>query len=183
MSHPALVLFVRQRKGFCLVEIVLAFAVLAIALTGILALFPVALGAAADSGSETHAALIAQSLVSEIRTGKGSRRVIYSNIQSNPQESLVSGKNRTTTVDLKKAGDCDKHSLVFDGDGGPAGEISREAYNKGDPAGSFIATVDAVYKPAPKNITQLSITIEWPASAGADFRKRQVFVTWIAPDV
>ncbi|MDD5260471.1 MAG: hypothetical protein PHD76_01345 [Methylacidiphilales bacterium] len=183
MTHSTLLSVVRLRKGFCLVEIVLALAVLALALTGILALFPVALGAAADSGSETHAALIAQSLVSEIRAGRGSRRVIYSNIQTSPREPLGSGKNSTIMLDLKKSGDCDRHCLVFDGDGGPAGEIGPEAYNKGDSTGSYIVVVKAAYKPPPQNITQLGINIEWPAGARASCRKRQAFVTWIAPDV
>jgi prepilin-type N-terminal cleavage/methylation domain-containing protein len=56
----------RSRAGFSLIEIILAVAVIAFALTAILGLFPVAVGAATDSQRETQAALIARSILDQL---------------------------------------------------------------------------------------------------------------------
>ena len=57
----------RQRAAFSLIEIILAVAVIAFALTAILGMFPVAVGAATDSQRETQAALIARSIFDQLQ--------------------------------------------------------------------------------------------------------------------
>ncbi len=58
--------------GFSLIEIMLAVAIIAFALTGILGLFPVAVGAASESQHETQAALIARSIFEQLQASPGS---------------------------------------------------------------------------------------------------------------
>jgi len=57
----------RYRAAFSLIEIILAVAVIAFALTAILGMFPVAVGAATDSQRETQAALIARSIFDQLQ--------------------------------------------------------------------------------------------------------------------
>src|SRR4051812_25866472 len=56
-----------RKDGFSLVEVVLALGIVAFAVVAIMGMFPVALSSAKDSLSETHAAMIAQMVVGQIR--------------------------------------------------------------------------------------------------------------------
>jgi uncharacterized protein (TIGR02598 family) len=58
----------RLHRGFTLVEVILALAVMAIGLVGILGIFPVALNTARESKQETRIAQLAQTMFSDLRT-------------------------------------------------------------------------------------------------------------------
>ena len=54
-------------KGFSLVEVVLALGVAAVAFTAIMGLFPLGLDMSRETHEETQAALIAQSILGDLR--------------------------------------------------------------------------------------------------------------------
>ncbi|MBI1292129.1 prepilin-type N-terminal cleavage/methylation domain-containing protein [bacterium] len=56
-----------QRRGFSLVEVLVAMAILIIGIVGILQLFPATLRASADSSARAQATLLAQTKVAELR--------------------------------------------------------------------------------------------------------------------
>lgn len=58
----------KRHSGFSLVEIVLALGILSFAIVAILGLFPIAMRDAKDSKNETHAAMIAQLILGQLRS-------------------------------------------------------------------------------------------------------------------
>jgi len=77
---------VRGSRGFSLVEVVLALGVAAVAFTAIMGLFPLGLDMSRETHEETQAALIAQSILGDLRddyqaggTSQTNRRILVTN--------------------------------------------------------------------------------------------------------
>jgi uncharacterized protein (TIGR02598 family) len=100
-----------RRRGFSLIEIVLALGIISFALVGILGLFPVAVNAAADSQHETQAALIARSIFDQIEaTPNTPKRSIK------PSEKYNDGVS-SIVIDLST--DNSVPAMGFDAEGTP----------------------------------------------------------------
>lgn len=82
----------RSDAAFSLIEIILAIAVIAFALTAILGMFPVAVSAATDSQRETQAALIARSIFDQL-------------------QARTTTSTRSFTLDTSASGTSDPSSL------------------------------------------------------------------------
>jgi len=59
---------VKRQKGFTLIEVIAALAIIGLGLVGILSLFPVGIDASKRAGELTHATLLAQGVLNQIRT-------------------------------------------------------------------------------------------------------------------
>ena len=57
----------RSRRGFTLLEILIAIVVLVLGITGIVALFPTAIGSSRATVQDTYAAAIGQSVIDALR--------------------------------------------------------------------------------------------------------------------
>jgi uncharacterized protein (TIGR02598 family) len=131
-----------SRHAFSLIEIMLAVAIIAFALTGILGLFPVAVGAASESQHETQAALIARS--------------IFEQLQANPESSKRSfslqtgeaGKQTEIAIDQSKPF---PNVATLDSDGQPA-DAATAAYT---------VDIDVAPLAAPNDkLSQVTVTVK-----------------------
>lgn len=147
----------RVRAGaFSLVEIVLALGIMAFAIVGIMGLFPVALRSAQEAQRETHAALIARKIFSDLRSSPAGDTFIATNsnlLASQPRFSL---SNASTT------------SVQYTAEGRPVGPGQ-------DPI--FLATVTVSPDTPSDGLARIEATVEAPASAPASSRSKYTFVT------
>lgn len=166
----------KWQKGFSLVEVVLALGIVAFALMAVLGMFPVALGAAKESTSETHAAMIAQMVFGEIRAVPPSAAFF-------PSGSNATAANQVMVLTNSLAAAQPKYA-VFDESGQPISQSSSTYFN--DPASMIPATkalcaYQAMIRaepdvPAP-GVTKLTLTITYPGSVPLAARKSYIFVT------
>lgn len=165
------------RKGFSLIEVVLALGIASFALIGILSIFPVALGTAQDAVIETKVALIAQNIFSDLRDGA-------------PDEAtVVVGPNAIEDVEQHPLDGFPDTYLAFDLAGVPLdgnGKITASQFKEGFPDSDayFLAAIrvgPASTDPALANLVQVTVEVLAPASRGADRRgkKSYEFVTWM----
>ncbi len=80
----------KSKRGFTLVEIVFALAILLVGLVGVLALFPVGLTASKKAGDYTTAALVGEQIIASIRNAGYN---IYGDIPSPPSYAWQVGIN------------------------------------------------------------------------------------------
>ena len=97
----------RGSRGFSLVEVVLALGVAAVAFTSIMGLFPLGLDMSRETYEETQAALIAQSILGDLRddyqlggTSHRNRRILVTNTinLSNAMTNFAIGNSTPTNV-------------------------------------------------------------------------------------
>jgi uncharacterized protein (TIGR02598 family) len=140
----------RDRRAFSLIEIILAVAVIAFALTAILGMFPVAVGAATDSQRETQAALIARSIFDQLqaRPETPTRYFTFETNSSNP------GKLEQFKVQLDGTNTYTA-AAVLDSDGAPlAGGAS-------DPGMAYTVDIAVEPLPAPSDkLSQVTVTVK-----------------------
>jgi len=98
---------VRGSRGFSLVEVVLALGVAAVAFTSIMGLFPLGLDMSRETHEETQAALLAQSILGDLRddyqaggTSHTNRRILVTNTinLSNAMTNFAIGNSTPTNV-------------------------------------------------------------------------------------
>jgi len=160
-------------KGFSLVEIVLALGIMSFALVGILGLFPAALETARDSKAETRIAIIAQSLLTEIRTSQDDDNQQIAVMTSPIDRNFIS---LTTDSDLAlgftEGGQVD--GIVSDFAGGSALHpfIVRLVIDFQDPSDSSSEF---------PGLTKIEMQIDYPGAASEEYRKSFSFVTLLAP--
>jgi len=85
-------------RGFSLVEVVLALGVAAVAFTAIMGLFPLGLDMSRETHEETQAALIAQSILGDLRDDYGSSNSTNASLSITNRRVLV-----TNTITLSNA--------------------------------------------------------------------------------
>jgi uncharacterized protein (TIGR02598 family) len=134
----------RRQLAFSLVEVVLALGVIAIAITAILGVLPVALSTGHSAQDETRAAHIAQSafgsLVAEARTASGNL---------NPAATIPS---TTTSVDLTSSS---QYTMYADNKGQLTNSAANATYaitiytNITDPASANAVTVRVLWPLVP----------------------------------
>jgi type II secretory pathway pseudopilin PulG len=137
-------------RAFSLIEIILAVAVIAFALTAILGMFPVAVGAATDSQRETQAALIARS--------------IFNQLQARPETPTRFFTLAPDADDSDNHGQAEIHldqahiypdAAVLDSDGKPL------AGNASDPARAYSVDIAVAPLPAPSDkLSQVTVTVK-----------------------
>ena len=141
----------RQRAAFSLIEIILAVAVIAFALTAILGMFPVAVGAATDSQRETQAALIARSIFDQLQARPETPTRYFTLVpdaDDNPNQD-----SKQITIELAKQNTY-HDAAVLDSDGKPLdGGVS-------DPAKAYSVDI-AVSPQAPPSdkLSQVTVTV------------------------
>jgi len=164
----------RRKDGFSLVEVVLALGIVAFAVVAILGMFPVALGAAKDSLSETHAAMIAQLIVGQLRSQPASGATFA----VAPDPTTTSGSYVLNLANTQTV------YAVYDENGQPVGRVAMgqfttpsglNATQKAQCAYMVRLTVDAD-KPA-VGFSQITVDVTYPGMAPAASRKTSSFVT------
>ena len=91
----------QSRAAFSLTEVVIAMGVAAVAFTSIIALFPLGLNMSKESYEETQAALLAQTILSDLRDKVSGTSTDFRLIQIGPDNSPTNGitKNNYIAVD------------------------------------------------------------------------------------
>jgi len=143
----------RGRRAFSLIEIILAVAVIAFALTAILGMFPVAVGAATDSQRETQAALIARSIFDQLqaRPETPTRYFTFDTNSSDP------GKLEQFKVQLNGT------NTYTDKDGIPALDSDGKPLTGGasDPGMAYTVNIAVDPLPAPSDkLSQVTVTVK-----------------------
>jgi uncharacterized protein (TIGR02598 family) len=140
----------RSRAGFSLIEIILAVAVIAFALTAILGLFPVAVGAATDSQRETQAALIARSILDQLAARPGSA-TRYFTLETNAASSTDLPQ---TKIPLDSANTY-TNAAVLDSGGSPV------TGGASDPQMAYAVDIAVAPLPAPNDkLSQITVTVK-----------------------
>jgi len=153
----------RPDTAFSLVEVVLALGIVAFAIIGIMGLMPIAVKSAGDSMRETDATLIARRIFSEIKTGTGGNRVVYSSANDTIPISLASDSTNT---------------MAFTEDGLPQEALSStNAPVNADYA--FYAQISVLTNTGMTNLSRVQVDVAYPAAAPADRRTTNSFVTLI----
>jgi uncharacterized protein (TIGR02598 family) len=151
----------RSRHAFTLAEVVIALGVIAIAVTAILALFPVALTAGRSAQDTTRAPEIAQFIVSSVASQAQTQ---FNKVQ------LPLADNKTTSIDLTASSSPTAPTLYADNNG--------QLYADNDPQ---LASADRAYaitiftnnsppgfpKPPPAYANEVTVRVAFPANAPA----------------
>ena len=90
----------RLPAAFSLTEVVIAMGVAAVAFTSIIALFPLGLSMSKESYEETQAALLAQTILSDLRDKQSGTNSDYRFIQIGPVNSPTNGIDKGNYIDV-----------------------------------------------------------------------------------
>jgi type II secretory pathway pseudopilin PulG len=175
-----------------LTEVVIALGIFAVSMVGVLALFPVASSAGRESSEETQAAILAQTIFSDLRSSAESRGKAAAWIVRGPNTfntgqwiqpvSLVAGSTNFVAYDLIPR----VNSSGPDGTGMIGQPIALKAINQNLSAsqyaqpitapGAIFATQIAIL-PVPNRagLAGVTVTVEAPASVAQANRRSYVF--------
>ncbi len=166
----------KPQNGFSLVEIVIALGIVSFAMVAILGLFPMAMNDSQTGRHETHAAMIAQMIVSQLRSQAAdeSSFPVGTNAQDGNQVTGNMG------VDLKQGTD---YYAVYDEAGKPLTKTTMAEYD-----GAFVPPTisPAIYKVAMKvqpgiprvGVSKVTVDVTYPCAAELAKRKfKYTFVT------
>lgn len=149
-----------QNSAFSLIEVVLALAVIAFAITGIMGLFPVALRSAQESQRETRATLIA--------------RQIFSDMKASPSTNVLiaTGTNLASSANFKTENltSAWTNSIGYDSEGLPVGLMPAASAN-------FVANISSTPNIPVSGLSRIQIDVEAPAQAASTNRSKYTFVT------
>lgn len=138
------------RRGFSLIEILLAIGVISIGVVAILGMFPVAVRSADDSRQETQAALIARAIFEELRSQSTAERHFTASTNLEDEDARVS-------VDL--GSQATKRDLAaYDADGAPL---------RGDGAAAtapYVVDLTVEPRPSPAGLAQVTLTVRTPTA-------------------
>ncbi len=159
----------RNRKGFSLIEILIALTVSAFILVTILGMFPVAIEAASDSTAETRITAIAQSIMADIHRGTN--------------HYIISGPDAFNDLIEVNIEETNTYYIAYTESGEAITEIDGSTFSNGFRNGAwFLSKIDIV----PDNnsdtkLTQISAYIHSPAQLSVDrpLRKSYSFVHYI----
>jgi len=167
-----------RNRGFSLIEIVIAMGIIAFALVAIVGMFPVAMKASRDSRDETHAAMISQLILGQLR----------SQVSTNP--TFATGSDPTVAsnnlvVNLKPPSVI-RYWALYDDTGQPIRQATTAQFDGSSavpaPFNQRCAyqarlTVESE-KPIP-GISQIKVDVVYPGTAPAAARKTNSFVTFM----
>ncbi len=149
-----------KKSAFSLIEVVLALAVIAFAITGIMGLFPVALRSAQESQRETRATLIARQIFSDLQTSPATNALIATgtNLASSGNFKTESLSNSWT------------NSIGYDEAGLPVGLMPT-------PSANFVANISSTPNVPVSGLSRIQVDVEAPAQAASTNRSKYTFVT------
>lgn len=156
----------RSERGFSLVEVTLALGIIAFALVGIMAMFPVAINSARESQQETRATFIAQALFADLQTGG-----------TPTNRAVLIGPTDTRSLNLAQSG----ASLIvgFSEDGVPLGAL--ESGNFESPLAvdnwTFAARVLVSTNDLPPGLSRVEVLVTSPPTAALTNRSTFPFIT------
>lgn len=185
----------RPSRGaaFSLTEVVIALGIFAVSMVGVLALFPVASATGRESSEETQAAILAQTIFSDLRSatdakGKSAGWIVRGPNTFNAGQwirpvSLTTGSTNYVAYDLIPR----VNSSGPDGTGMIGQPISLKAINTNissastfaqpiTASGAIFATQIAILPvPTSVGLAQVTVTVETPASVPQANRRSYVF--------
>jgi len=164
----------RHTPGFTLVELMLAIGIFAFAISGLLALFPVALEGASATRAHTHITTIGRNLLQQIE------------VEASAEIELRTA-NATTIIASLDPTIRSTIYLGFDGEGKLVASMDASQYEDGNSSMRFLGRLDSyplssqqaglpVSAPPPED-AQLTLRIEYPAAASVSNRQAESFVT------
>ncbi len=192
----------RLPAAFSLTEVVIAMGVAAVAFTSIIALFPIGLSMSRESYEETQAALLAQTILSDLRDNLSRTNSAYRWIQIGPTNSPTDGLTKKYYIDVdtsktylapiniyvaydQKSRD---DTLYGDVELRPfEGSLSKPPWwDTGNPKATTLAmiTVSATFRPEStivENPQRVDVYIESPGNLPAASRKQFLFTGGVAP--
>lgn len=154
--------------AFTLVEISIAVGIFAVAIVAILALFPVGLRSAYESRTESVVTQIARAVLSDLRTGTFNKARIAINTTPNFLE-----------YDLALVAPTPVY-LTYNSEGKVIAQITAESYALPIPPADYIVTLESkLVATAVPPLTQVTVTVQSPASAPASARRKYPVVTFM----
>jgi type II secretory pathway pseudopilin PulG len=181
-----------RQAAFSLTEVVIALGIFAVSMVGVIALFPVASSAGRESSEETQAAILAQTIFSDLRSstqakGKSAGWIVrgpntFTNAQWITPVSLVANSTNYVAYDLAPR----VNSSGPDGTGMIGQPISLKAINQSLSATSFsnaITVSNAIFAAritigpdtTRVGLAQVTVSVETPASVPQANRRCYVF--------
>jgi uncharacterized protein (TIGR02598 family) len=160
----------KAQAGFSLVEVTLALGVMAFALVGIMAMFPIAMQAGRESQQETRATFIAQAIFSELSAGtNATNRVLLTRIEP-------AGNRLTTNVNLANPA---SFAIMFDADGIPAGQRSVAEFSNSlsSPEWVYATKVSISTNGLIAGLSRIEVEVTAPAAAPLTNRSRYPYIT------
>ena len=193
----------RLPAAFSLTEVVIAMGVAAVAFTSIIALFPLGLSMSRESYEETQAALLAQTILSDLRDkASGSSSSDYRLIQIGPDNSPTNGIATKNYIDVDTSKtylapftcyvaynqETRTDTLYRDVELRPfEGSLSKPPWwDTGNPKATTLAmiTVSATFRADSTivdNPQRVDVCIESPGNLPAAGRKQFLFTGGVAP--
>lgn len=151
-----------RNYAFSLIEVVLALAVIAFAITGIMGLFPVALRSAQESQCETRATLIARQIVSDLKSSPSTNWFIATGTNTTSSGAFLTRDSSLTNEWTP--------IISYDLDGNP---IAADR----DPRAIYFANISLTPNSPISGLTRIQVDVEAPALAAGTNPTRYSFVT------
>lgn len=162
--------FFSKQSAFSLVEVTLALGVMAFALVGIMAMFPMAMQAARESQQETRATFISQAIFSDLSSGTNASA-----------RQLAIGTNLTSAQDRLAVNLASASQIVlgFDEDGLPVGTNSASGFTSGiqNPRWVYAAQVTISTNNLIPGLSRVEVEVTAPAAAARTNRTSYPFIT------
>jgi len=156
--------------GFSLVEVTLALGVMAFALVGIMAMFPMAMQAARESQQETRATFIAQAIFSDLSAGTNAAGRI-----------LATGTNFSSAQDRTNINLATPQKILigYDEDGLPVGTDSASGFSNSiaNPRWVYATQVSISTNGLIDGLSRVEVEVTAPAAAPLTNRSRYPFIT------
>jgi type II secretory pathway pseudopilin PulG len=189
----------REQSAFSLTEVVIAMGVAAVAFTSIIALFPLGLSMSRESYEETQAALLAQTILSDLRDNISGTNSTNRLIQIGPDNSPFATKNHINVdtsstylapINIYVAYDQKNRDDTLYGDVELRpfeGSTSKPSWwDTGNPKATTLAmiTVSATFRPdsdIEENPQRVDVYIESPGNLPVASRKQFLFTGAVAP--
>jgi len=157
-------------SAFSLIEVTLALAIIAFALVGIMALFPVAMKSARESQMETRATLLARQIFSDLTASEDPANTFIG-----LRPGIENAINRQT-VNLSVPG---QFVIGFGEDGFGLGAASVNEFEASfpNPSWSYATRVSITTNDLPAGLSRVEVLVTVPAAAPLTNRTRFPFVT------
>jgi prepilin-type N-terminal cleavage/methylation domain-containing protein len=154
-----------RQKGFTLIEVVAALAIIGLGLVGILSLFPVGIDASKRAGDLTHSTELARGVLNQIRTAAKTGDMSFNDAKN------VFGTSRP--VDFRE--DLSNVIPIIDKNLPPVHELYEFQVEFDDPPKE--EKIDDLNR---VGLQKVAVTVSWPANErDIEFRDRITLVTYI----